>query len=344
VAQLPAPVPAKVHAPAPPATPQETAKPLAAKPSAPAPAAVNTKPGPEVQKQAAAPKPATPAETPGPAAKVAPLTLGELVNTAIEIRNGNGVNHLAHKTRFMLRREGFTVARIGNHVDFGAPHTKIYYRPEMERVAREVGRTFFPEAELAPSLKLSQGSDIKVLLGQDLKGNSQFMARVNNDAPPAAPSSTDKLLAAKAEAKPTAAVRQEPLEKSQPEASEVKAQPLTSLGTGPLTLAERMDTAIEVRNGNGTKNLAHETRSLLRQEGFTVTQIGNHVDFGVAKTIVYYRPGMERVAQAVGRTIFPGAELHPSLKLKNGMDIKILLGADLLKRPQLMARLVAKDK
>jgi hypothetical protein len=111
----------------------------------------------------------------------------------------------------------------------------------------------------------------------------------------------------------------------------------------PLTLAELTGTAIEVRNGTWTKNLAHETRSLLRQEGFNVAIIGNHVDFGAAKTMVYYRPGQERVARAVSRVVFPGAELAPSLELKKGMDIKILLGADLLQRPQLMARLGAGD-
>ena len=105
-----------------------------------------------------------------------------------------------------------------------------------------------------------------------------------------------------------------------------------------------MYTAIEVRNGTWTKNLAHETRSRLCQEGFTVAKIGNHVDFGVTKTMIYYRPEAERVARAVGRTIFPGAELESSLKLNKGMDIKILLGADLLERPQLMARLVAEAK
>jgi len=51
------------------------------------------------------------------------------------------------------------------------------------------------------------------------------------------------------------------------------------------------------------------------------------VDFGAAKTMVYYRPGQERVARAVSRVVFPGAELAPSLELKKGMDIKILLGA-----------------
>jgi hypothetical protein len=104
-----------------------------------------------------------------------------------------------------------------------------------------------------------------------------------------------------------------------------------------------VDAAIEVRNGNGTRNLARKTRSLLRQEGFTVAMIGNHVDFGAAKTVIYYRPEAEKVAREVGATVFPPAELEPNTELKKGMDIKILLGADLRKRPQLMARLVAGD-
>jgi LytR cell envelope-related transcriptional attenuator len=111
-----------------------------------------------------------------------------------------------------------------------------------------------------------------------------------------------------------------------------------------LTAAELLGTAIEVRNGTWTKDLAHQTRSLLHEQGFNVTLIGNHVDFGAATTIIYYRPGAERVARAVAHTVFPGAALAPSLKLKKGMDIKILLGADLLQRPQLMARLVAEGK
>jgi hypothetical protein len=103
-------------------------------------------------------------------------------------------------------------------------------------------------------------------------------------------------------------------------------------------------TPIEIRNGTWTKNLAHQTRSLLQEEGFTVAKIGNHVDFGAIKTVIYYRPEAETVAQALARKVFPEAELESSLKLKKGMDIKILLGADLLQRPQLMARLVAEGK
>jgi hypothetical protein len=213
---------------------------------------------------------------------------------------------------------------------------------------------------MAPSLKLKKGMDVKVLLGHDLLENPQFIARLHQGppaAPPVAPAppATDKLKTAKTEAEPPAAAPQEPLRVKPakagpgqplmpPKPKEVVAQPLTSPAPTYLTFAELVSTAIEVRNGTWTKNLAHQTRSLLREQGFTVALIGNHVDFGAATTIIYYRPGAEKVAQALAHTLFPGAELAPSLKLKKGMDIKILLGADLLQRPQLMARLVAEGK
>jgi hypothetical protein len=188
-------------------------------------------------------------------------------------------------------------------------------------------------------MKLKKGVDILVVLRGDLLENPQFMARLNDGGPPAAPLSqpsaaTDTLAAAKTEA------GQQPLAA---QSKEVAAQPLTSPAPTPLTAAELVDTAIEVRNGNGTRNLARQTCSLLRQEGFTVAKIGNHVDFGAAKTMIYYRPGAEKVARAVSAAVFPRAGLEPSLELKKGMDIKILLGADLLQRPLLMARLFARN-
>jgi thioredoxin-like negative regulator of GroEL len=332
-----APVAAKPLAP----TPAPVPAVVAAKPPAPTPASVEATPPPEARKQAVvahkapAPAPQTAARTPQ-----APLTFAERVDAAIEVRNGTRTKDLARRTRSLLHREGFTVAEIGNHVDFGAAKTMIYYRPGAEKIGRAVAGAISPEAELVPRMKLKKGMDIQVLLGQDLLENPQFMARLNHGGPPAAPSpqppaAADMLATAKTEA------GQPPLA---PKPKEVAAQPLTSPAPTPLTAAERVDTAIEVRNGTWTKDLARQTRSRLCQEGFTVAMIGNHVDFGAAKTTVYYRPGAERVARAVGATVFPQAALEPSLKLKKGMDIKILLGADLLERPQLMARLVAEAK
>jgi thioredoxin-like negative regulator of GroEL len=178
VALLPAPVPAKVHTPAQPIATKETAKPLPTKPSAPTPVAGNAGPGQKARQPAAAPKQVAAAGKPGPAAKTASLTVDERVNTAIEVRNGTWTKNLAHETRSLLHQEGFTVAKIGNHIDFGAAKTIVYYRPEAERVAQAVGRTIFPGAELEPSLKLKKGTDIKILLGADLLERPQLMARL----------------------------------------------------------------------------------------------------------------------------------------------------------------------
>ena len=151
--------------------PQKPAVKLA-KAKKPAPAA----PAPE----ALPPKEATPTQAlrfPAPSADTfKPLTEAELENTAIEIQNGNGSHYLAHHTRTLLGQQGFWVAKIGNYIDFGAAHTIIYYRPEGKRVARAISRTFFPKAELEPSLRLPENIAIRILLGKDLLEHSQLMA------------------------------------------------------------------------------------------------------------------------------------------------------------------------
>jgi thioredoxin-like negative regulator of GroEL len=195
VSRLPDPIPAQPDSPAQPVTPKVSAgqlanKPpaptpalVAAKPPAPAPVPVEARPRPEPRKQAvaapkalaaAAPAPVVPQAAPRP--PQAPLTTAELVDTAIEVRNGTWTKDLARQTRSRLCQEGFSVAMIGNHVDFGAAKTIIYYRPEAEKVARAVGRTVFPQAGLEPSLKLKKGMDIKILLGADLQERPQLMA------------------------------------------------------------------------------------------------------------------------------------------------------------------------
>jgi hypothetical protein len=41
-----------------------------------------------------------------------------------------------------------------------------------------VGATVFPQAGLEPSLKLNKGSDIKILLGTDLRKRPLMLARL----------------------------------------------------------------------------------------------------------------------------------------------------------------------
>jgi Tfp pilus assembly protein PilF len=97
---------------------------------------------------------------------------------------------------------------------------------------------------------------------------------------------------------------------------------------GPLTCPELVETAIEVRNGNGTPDLARGTRSSLELEGFTVVAIANHLDFGKEKTVVYYRPGAERVARTLSHKFFRDARMETGKKLADDVDIRIVLGHD----------------
>ena len=227
------------------------------------------------------------------------LTCAELVDTGIEVRNGTPAPHLAREVRARLSQEAFTVVKIGNHVDYGAAKTMIYYRPVALRVAQALQTDIFPMASLEPSDQLRDTVAIKVLLGHDILENQDVMARLHGDeAPPRAAVATPP---------PTATLLAAPVAAPRP-ASAVQAQ-LPAGPPEPLSAAELEDTAIEVRNGTRTPNLAHRTRTRLDLEGFSVAKIGNHINFGAAQTIIYYRPEGQRVARALGRTLFPASRL-----------------------------------
>ena len=81
----------------------------------------------------------------------------------------------------------------------------------------------------------------------------------------------------------------------------------------------------------------------MSQQGFDVVQIGNYIDFGVEATVIYYRTGAEQVARALQSEIFPGARIEASSSLKNGTDIKVLLGHDLEVQPRMLARLLGEE-
>ena len=62
---------------------------------------------------------------------------------------------------------------INNFSNFGVDRTVIYYRPEAERVATSLNKTFFPGAELEPAPRLADRIDVKVVLGHDLGPNNR---------------------------------------------------------------------------------------------------------------------------------------------------------------------------
>ncbi|MDD3580332.1 MAG: LytR C-terminal domain-containing protein [Desulfobacca sp.] len=289
------------------------------------------------------------------------LTASELIETAIDIRNGNGIPDLAHDTRTKLSLEGFNVVAIVNHLDFGMEKTTIYYRPGKEKVAQALNAKFFPVAQVEQSQDLPARTDIKVILGHDLDQRETYLtnlaklaSKLKSIATPAPSVQQSSISPDLKTAKVTAPVESASQAHTTPEKdrihpppSPVKSTPLrhsplavappasipkTIQQTSPvpvLTASELIKTAIDIRNGSGTPNIARATRTLLALEGFNVVSIANHLDFGKEKTTIYYRPGKERVAQVLNAKFFPVAQLEQSLSLSGWTDIKIILGHDL---------------
>jgi len=75
--------------------------------------------------------------------------------------------------------------------------------------------------------------------------------------------------------------------------------------------------------------LAHDTRSRLHLEGYSVVAINNFSNFGVDRTVIYCRPEAERVATTLDKKFFPGAELESAPRPAESIDVKVVLGHDL---------------
>ena len=106
-----------------------------------------------------------------------------------------------------------------------------------------------------------------------------------------------------------------------------------------LTAQELIETGIRVENGNGFPHLARHTRSFLSQEGFNVVAIKNYLDFGVEETVIYCRPEAAKVARALGEKFFQTANVKVKEDLPKGIDVRVIMGHDLLLKEDLLAKM-----
>lgn len=118
------------------------------------------------------------------------------------------------------------------------------------------------------------------------------------------------------------------------------AQEPKPLKRPPPTGEDLATTAIKVCNGNGVRNMARQTRERLDDEGYWVAAIGNHRDFGMEQTTIYYRPRGEKVAWALKEKLFRQAKVEPNPSLAGKVDIQVILGHDLVERQETLAHLV----
>jgi hypothetical protein len=126
---------------------------------------------------------------------------------------------------------------------------------------------------------------------------------------------------------------------------------LTARGAGgqklrqaPITARELLETRIQVRNGNGIPQMAREARSLLNLEGFDAVSIANHIDWGMARTVIRYRPEADKIAGMLHDKFFANAEMQVAPELKAELDVLVILGHDLSALPQVLAKTPGKAK
>jgi len=95
---------------------------------------------------------------------------------------------------------------------------------------------------------------------------------------------------------------------------------------------ERVDAAVEIRNGNGTSGVAREAAGQLSQYGFRITKIGNADSFDYEQTVIYdLTYGQDQAALDYITKLFPQAQVlgdkHATApEPSSGADFLIVLG------------------
>ena len=87
----------------------------------------------------------------------------------LEVLNGNGVRHMAHKISSHLEKHGFRVNRVGNAGHFNYSRTTIYYRPGNHLVANMLADQFTHKCEMRQvETSALPHARVRLIIGNDL--------------------------------------------------------------------------------------------------------------------------------------------------------------------------------
>lgn len=88
----------------------------------------------------------------------------------VEVANGNGVNGMAKRVGAFLRNAGFAAARLTNQQPFNIKKSEVQYRTGYRDEAEKLQATIDGESRLIQRDDLRADINIRVLLGNDMKG------------------------------------------------------------------------------------------------------------------------------------------------------------------------------
>ncbi|MGY0195900.1 LytR C-terminal domain-containing protein [Leptothrix sp. BB-4] len=100
----------------------------------------------------------------------------DLKSIRVELVNGNGITGAALALRGWLRERGFQQVRTANAEAYNRPMTQVFYQKGEGRLAREVSRRLPLSTELVELPAGSMASQVRVVLGHDLRGTRGLQA------------------------------------------------------------------------------------------------------------------------------------------------------------------------
>lgn len=94
---------------------------------------------------------------------------------------------------------------------------------------------------------------------------------------------------------------------------------------------------LEVANGNGVEGLARQASAYLKEVGYGPMRLTNQKPFGQPLTEIQYRPGFEGQARALQALLAGKGIATQSTRLRQDVEVRVVLGMDLRRIPQLAA-------
>ena len=92
---------------------------------------------------------------------------------------------------------------------------------------------------------------------------------------------------------------------------------------------------IEVSNGNGVTGMARNVATQLSNAGFGQARLTNHQTFKQVQTEIYHRVSAHELAEKITQLLPGQIKLIESDDLREGINLKILLGQDIVKYKEL---------
>lgn len=86
----------------------------------------------------------------------------------VEVSNGVGIRRLAGSTANRLSRLGVGVVRVSDYQFFGLRQSQIHYRKGHEAAAEALRRSLPIDVQLVRSARLSEGVNVRLVVGRDL--------------------------------------------------------------------------------------------------------------------------------------------------------------------------------